>query len=68
MKATSTISTTITVDVTAQDVIKWCKDSGLIPESWKFYSIKVEGGKTSDGCKLIINQEINGGPKGQPIA
>jgi len=54
MKKTVNVSTTITVDLTAQDVDEIVKEKKLVPADWEFYSVEVEGCGVSEGGRLII--------------
>ena len=54
MKSKTTIETTKTIDLTAQDIIKFAQDNGLIPKEWKFWSAEIEGKGISNGGTLTI--------------
>lgn len=56
MKRTKMIETTITVELSAQDIIEWIKAKQFIPSDWKYYSVEVVGSGISKGANLVIKE------------
>jgi hypothetical protein len=54
MKISTELATTITVELTAQDILEYVVEKNIIPKGWQFYSVKVDGKGISEGATLII--------------
>jgi len=54
MKSTTQIETTITHELSVQDVLAWVTHAKMVPPEWQFYSVTVEGLGISKGCKITV--------------
>lgn len=54
MKTTKQVETTITHELTVQDVLEWVTHAKMVPPEWKYFSVSVEGLGLSKGAKITV--------------
>lgn len=54
MKTTTNVETTLTVNLSPQDVLKIIADYKIVPPDWKYYSFDLKGEGISKGAILTI--------------
>lgn len=54
MKKRISVETTISVELTAQDLERYIRQESLIPKDWKYFSTNIIGKGVSQGAELVI--------------
>lgn len=54
MKTTTTIATTIVVELTPTDIQAYAIAKNLVPQGWQYYSLELIGKGPSNGATLTL--------------